>query len=105
MLITHNFKKFGLVRQELEHLIDEGMDPYECCLYEDPVRDPEDGRTYEERRFDEMWECDSPEFKEESDDFPLDDAAELDSRQEQWRRQVFYDEYIGMFYIKSTSIR
>jgi len=106
MSVTCNFKKFGLGREELEHLVDEGMDPYGCCLYEDSDRDPEDGRTYEERRFDEMWECNSSGIEETSDDFP-DEAVEFNLRERgeewmrregEWTRDEFTGEYQAVYH-------
>lgn len=93
MLITHSFKKFGLVRQELEHLVDEGMDPYWYNFDDDPDYDPDDGLSYEERRFNKMWECDSSESDDEGgDDSPWDGDEGLDPEEEDWRRHNLIDE-------------
>lgn len=95
MSVTCNFKKFGLGREELEEQVDEGMDPYWYHFDDDPDRDLEDDRTYEERRFDETWECDSSESDEGSDSSPCDEAVELDLREEDWRRQELHNEWLG----------
>ncbi len=98
--------RLGFGRKEqyaLEDQIDEGMNPlywYDWTnmgFDDDPDYDPDDGLSDEERRFNKMWECDSLEFEEESDDFPCDEA-ELDSRNEQWRRQELRNEWLGRYY-------
>lgn len=98
--------RLGFGRKEqyaLEDQIEEGMNPLywygwtNMGFDDDPDYDPDDGLSDEERRFDKMWKCDSLEFEEESDDFPCDEAVELDLREEDWRCRELHRECLERY--------